>query len=760
MQVKKLSKLKDLAVFWDYTAHGDETDFYRHSLIYGFNGTGKTTLSRVFASLECGERRAQLPEECRFDVELDDGTIIGTENELGRIKGKLVVFNSDYVEANFRWKDGTATAVFYIGQEQADLARSLQEDERKQETAQIRRDDAKQTFSRQTANWTQFKRDLARNISEQTAQRTYNATKLDSDYESVDLSKAVSLPDERRQELRSILLRDAPLARVAKLSPSFKQNGFSVLVHNAIEHLGETSAEMILDTLRDHQSMVGWTKEGLDYHRQHNLKECLFCANQVSEDRLKALAASLNGALEDIITRTQSSITNIKLANTSLLMATSSLPSANDLVADQSSKVAPQIETYRKNSERAVTILDTLLVALSEKEKTPNLAVTVSGRISSEEAASLEKELGDAFTAMNEAIDAHNAAHDNFFAARASAAESLKIHYLLESSARYLELKDELNRAEANAKETDDALSALDDRIIATRQKMRQHGPAAAKINSLIKSFLRHNDVEIAAVEEGFEIRRHGKTVTGTLSEGERTAVAFCYFLSTLEAENRKLSDLIVVIDDPISSLDTKALNYAFALIKSHLTGAKQLVILTHNINFMSLCVKWLKKPADKKEASLLFIDMRQAPDGKRTSSLVKMPKLIREYESEYHYLFCLVKDFEEAKSLDFAYTYLMPNAMRKVMDIFLAFKLPGGQGLENKVANIIQKAEKYGLDAGQVKALERLAQVESHADSLDDLVGFSSMVFEEALSAAQALMEMMKNMDGDHYKSMIKLCS
>jgi wobble nucleotide-excising tRNase len=363
-------------------------------------------------------------------------------------------------------------------------------------------------------------------------------------------------------------------------------------------------------------------------------------------------------------------------------------------------------------------------------------------------------------TAMNEAIDAHNIAHDNFFAARASAAESLKIHYLLESSMRYRELKEQLDRAEVGAKETDDALRALDERINATRQMMRQHGPAAEKINSLIKSFLRHSDVEIAAVESGFEIRRHGKTVTGTLSEGERTAVAFCYFLSTLEAENRKLSDLIVVIDDPISSLDTKALNYAFALIKSHLHGAKQLVILTHNINFMSLCVKWLKRPAEKKEASLLFIDMRQASDGKRTSSLVRMPKLIREYESEYHYLFCLVKEFQDAKSLDFAYTYLMPNAMRKVMDIFLAFKLPRGQGLENKVLNIAQKADKYGLDAGQIKALERLVQVESHADSLDDLVGFSSMVFEESLSAAQALMEMMKNMDGDHYSSMIKLCS
>lgn len=44
-------------------------------------------------------------------------------------------------------------------------------------------------------------------------------------------------------------------------------------------------------------------------------------------------------------------------------------------------------------------------------------------------------------------------------------------------------------------------------------------------------------------------------------------AVSFCYFLTQLAAEGRKAENLILVIDDPISSLDTAARTYAYSLM-------------------------------------------------------------------------------------------------------------------------------------------------------------------------------------------------
>jgi wobble nucleotide-excising tRNase len=134
----------------------------------------------------------------------------------------------------------------------------------------------------------------------------------------------------------------------------------------------------------------------------------------------------------------------------------------------------------------------------------------------------------------------------------------------------------------------------------------------------MIHSYLGHKELEIGTLEDGYQLRRNGRPVTGSLSEGEKTAIALCYFLSTVEAEGRKRKDLIVVVDDPISSLDTKALNYAFSIIKAALSDVGQLIILTHNLHFMNETKKWLKKKTekevgkDKATATLLFLDAVQ----------------------------------------------------------------------------------------------------------------------------------------------------
>src|ERR1017187_7471943 len=62
---------------------------------------------------------------------------------------------------------------------------------------------------------------------------------------------------------------------------------------------------------------------------------------------------------------------------------------------------------------------------------------------------------------------------------------------------------------------------------------------------------------------------------------------------------------------------------------------------------------------------------------------------LIREYESEYHYLFHMVLEFSRSPYGKTEYFYFMPKALRKVLEIFLAFKLPGSEGLSSKVENV-----------------------------------------------------------------------
>ena len=160
----------------------------------------------------------------------------------------------------------------------------------------------------------------------------------------------------------------------------------------------------------------------------------------------------------------------------------------------------------------------------------------------------------------------------------------------------------------------------------------------------------------------------------------------------------------------------------------------------------------------DESTATFLFMDVAlPAGQSKRISSLVEMSKVLREYESEYHFLFHHVLRFAEATDSHYEYGYMMPNVLRRVLDVFLAFKCPGNSGLANKIDQICTQYP--DLDKDRLSALERLAQVESHSDNLDDLISFSSMTLEETREATTALLEMMKHVDCKHVEALRRHC-
>lgn len=71
--IKNIRQLKGATVLAERKSSTPSVDFKRFNLIYGFNGCGKSTLSRVFASLQQGARHQRLPDDCTFEIEMEDG---------------------------------------------------------------------------------------------------------------------------------------------------------------------------------------------------------------------------------------------------------------------------------------------------------------------------------------------------------------------------------------------------------------------------------------------------------------------------------------------------------------------------------------------------------------------------------------------------------------------------------------------------------------------------------------------------------------
>nr|WP_309144711.1 AAA family ATPase [Bacillus sp. EB600] len=81
------------------------------------------------------------------------------------------------------------------------------------------------------------------------------------------------------------------------------------------------------------------------------------------------------------------------------------------------------------------------------------------------------------------------------------------------------------------------------------------------------------------------------------MSEGEKTFITFLYFYHLIKGSNSTKQitvDKVIVIDDPISSLDSDILFIVSCLIRKLIdeiredkhTNNKQLIILTHNVFF------------------------------------------------------------------------------------------------------------------------------------------------------------------------------
>lgn len=365
---------------------------------------------------------------------------------------------------------------------------------------------------------------------------------------------------------------------------------------------------------------------------------------------------------------------------------------------------------------------------------------------------------------LNKIIEQHNVAVNEFAQRKISASESILNHYLAEDYQYFKELSEVARDWEEKEKLAKEELNRLEQTIIELKSQVRSHGPAASRISKLLSDYLGHNELSIFASDQGYRLLRNGKPVKGQPSEGEKTAIALCYFLTTLESDGRRINDLIIVIDDPVSSLDTKSMNYACSLILRKLEKAGQVFLLTHNHHCMNEIKKAWKRYAyprsdqSKKTACFLYLEVRtENSNSPRRTKIVEMSKFLREYDSEYHFLFHQILLFQEDNSDHPHNLLLIPNAIRRVLEVFLAFKAPGTASIKDKLEKLLSLH--LNIDSVRISALERLVQVESHSDSLDDLITISPMSVEETRQTCVVLLDFMNHIDSQHTEAILKHC-
>src|SRR5690606_5191014 len=211
---------------------------------------------------------------------------------------------------------------------------------------------------------------------------------------------------------------------------------------------------------------------------------------------------------------------------------------------------------------------------------------------------------------------------------------------------------EEYKRAQACLWSIQNEIDALMENKTKLEAQAKDESRGAELVNHHLSHFFGHNELRLMAEGEGpnvrFKVQRDG-TEANNLSEGESSLISFCYFVAKIEDELKNDlngSNLIIYIDDPISSLDGNHIFFMYSLIESIIAGPKkygQLFISTHNLDFLKYlrrltCPKWKLHPdsAEKPDVKHFIIDRRN----RSYTTLRFAPNYLKNYITEFNFLF------------------------------------------------------------------------------------------------------------------------
>ena len=134
------------------------------------------------------------------------------------------------------------------------------------------------------------------------------------------------------------------------------------------------------------------------------------------------------------------------------------------------------------------------------------------------------------------------------------------------------------------------------------------------------------------------------------------------------------------------------------------------------------------------------------------SSHISELDKLLKDYESEYHYLFHLVHEAakSEAKN-ELQQNYFLPNIARRLLESFLGFRQPSQSG------NLHQQINQTSFDNAKKISIHKFLNFHSHPGQICDPEHDPSILI-ETKQFLNDLLDLIKNEDKQHFDEMKRL--
>ena len=744
----KISRLKNLGVFSDYAWDAALPAFDRFNVVFGENGSGKTTLSRLFDCLKTGGHEEYPSLE--FKIESESGDLTHGTGAARKVR----VFNADYVQLNIGQLDGHLKPILVIGEENKAVADTLSADEIELARRQAAIAAAQTRITTHETGRGKIFSQIASTISEATSgttTRTYRKNNAESAFAT--LGAATALSAEQLVAHRVTVRQEAMDKIGVPPAMTIHTGERDVPLRDCAGHI-KTSAEALcrraaisdaIARLRDNPDIAKWVEEGHALHRKHGQPNCEFCGQTVSDGRWTELEAHFNKEdqiLKDEIESALGDIVRIQ----GVLSAVSN-PDRLALYSDFRDQYDKAGEACAQSLEAARADLEIVATKLTAKLNSRTVAIPFECSLSFDV-------LADAMIELAAVLEGHNAKTAGFDEARQAARDAIESHYLLsvkgDVAAFDQKISDEKILIQENT-EGDEAagrlaLEALQASIAEKKAQISNAHKAGEQLTQLLQTFLGRSELVFHSGDDGYRVQRGGKSAK-RLSEGERTAIAFIYFIVQLGDQDFNLADGVVVIDDPVSSLDSSSVYQAFAFLKNAVKDAKQVFLLTHNFTFLRLVINWLQNDRAAKKKNRLYMLLCRNDAAGRQSTIIGMDNALIDHPTEYHFLFKTLANFKGDGTI--AGCYHIPNVTRKVLETFLDFFVPGKSSLYAKLSEVT-------FDENKKTAIYKYANDLSHFTGQ----GFEPGLVQESQKNVNYLLEMIQALAPQHYDGMVAATS
>jgi len=800
--IKRIDSIKNMAVFDDFqwassvkNEDGDVVDFKKVNILYGRNYSGKTTLSRIIRAFETGSISDKYTNP-GFNLSLDNSSTLNQRTLTGHDQ-IIRVFNEDFVKENLRFianDEDTINSFAILGEDNTRL-----EDEIEKYEVELGTEEAKSGLigtllsanaeaNRATVAHQNKFSDLDRKLRDKANQEDtgikhnkvfgdpiYNVTKIKSDINTVSISTYIPLNEEQVEDYHTILKEEPKNEINESQSFNLKYSILSTKAKELVEKKIQTS-EPIQELLSD-AALSTWVKHGREHH-EGKRDDCAFCGNPLPSSLWEKLDKHFNKESEDLIAEIDQTIDSIEseINRTPNLLTIRN----SDFYSNFSKKLDELADQFTTLSETYIETLKSLQDQLRDRKN------DIFTELSFSDPTSIVESLNNLRDSYESIRIESNEFTESLSSQQSTARNALRLHEVF-TFITDIQYHDECSAIDGLKEAMDQAIEARTssksdvdnkkEQINNLKAQLKDESEGAEKVNEYLNNYFGHQSLSLKAVEEAFDDDSTGyrfevmrdNVKAFHLSEGESSLIAFCYFMAKLEDIETKGNRPIIWIDDPISSLDSNHIFFVYSLINSEIVTPeqveengditerdryKQLFISTHNLDFL----KYLKRlpgahnderrNENRKQFRHLIIERQD-----KVSNIRVMPKYLREYVTEFNYLFEQIHKCASIETLDdsnYTVFYNFGNNARKFFEVYLYYRYPN-TGMNSDTLVMF-------FGEGKIPAVltDRINNEYSHLAGVFER-GATPVEVPEMQTAARFILEKLQEQDPDQFSALLE---